>query len=114
MSRKRTWKFCGIPSSDAVRQLDAYRRSNRGAWAQYTIVLGHISGLETDMPWSELRRWFSYAGVPMPQMGSSDDPSWVIYDETPEVQKAWPTGPALEWDDMNTTAEPGGESRQDG
>lgn len=103
MARQRTWKFCGLPDYDAVRNLDSYRRSNVGAWSRYTIVLGQASGLETDMPWSELRRWFSYAGVPMPQIGTSTEPSWVIFDEHPEVAKTWPTGPTLVWEDMDSS-----------
>lgn len=52
------------------------------------------------MPWAELRRWFSYAGVKMPQMGTTAEPSWVIFDDTPHVAKIWPSGPMLTWEDL--------------
>lgn len=100
MPRKRLWKFCSFTNPNYIYALDSARQSNYGAWADYTIVLGVSAGLETDLPWAELRRWFSFAGVPMPDVGTSDEPSWVIYTDGPP--RAWPHGPHLSWDQIDS------------
>jgi len=66
MARPRTWKDIPVKRSGDLHALRAYWLSNRGAWAEYTVEFDFGWGaIITDMPWDELRRWFSFADVRM-------------------------------------------------
>ena len=77
MSRHRTWKEMQIRDGREISRLYSYSQSNLGAWSDYTIEFDFGNGfLLTDMPWAELRRWFSFVGIPFPKdyLTSSEHP----------------------------------------
>lgn len=81
MARPTTWKEFHFVEHDHMRKLQSYQDSNTGAWAGWIIEWQDGVGiLETNMPWAELRRWFSYADVPMSSdCLTADHPSWADY-----------------------------------
>jgi hypothetical protein len=77
VGRKTTWKETFISSVDSLRWLQSYADSNKGAWKDYTIEIDKGNGfLLTNLPWSELRAWFSFAFIPIPK-------DWLTSDEYP-------------------------------
>lgn len=81
MAARRTWKEVHLSTSGALRTLQSYHASSSNEFDRYTIRYeAAICGIETDMPWSLFRLWFSYAGVVMPRdVLIADKPSWEIY-----------------------------------
>ena len=83
MGRRPLWKDFYIQSGDDFGWLQAYAQNNSGAWRNYTIVFHDgIGSIETNLPYSELWRWFRYAlDKPVPDHVTCDRPTWELYTE---------------------------------
>jgi hypothetical protein len=81
MGRKPIWKDFYITTGREFRQLQSYYESSKGAWAKYTVVFhGGLGSIETNLPYTELRRWFRYAlDRPIPDHVSGAQPTWEMY-----------------------------------
>ena len=68
MARPTTWKEMNIRSGDDIRELSSYSQSCAGAWKNYIVDFDFGNGwILTNLPWSELRAWFSFSGVSFPR-----------------------------------------------
>ncbi len=81
MGRKPLWKDFYILSGRDMNMLQSYYESSKGAWSKYTTVFSRGMGcIETNLSYSELRRWFRYAlDKPIPDHVSSELPTWELY-----------------------------------
>ena len=78
MERKLLWKNIFIQDRHDFYMLRVYYASRVGAWRRWTVVSHQgLSSIETNLPYSELRRWFRYAiDKPIPGHVTGDQPTW--------------------------------------
>lgn len=80
MGRKTTWKSLYIANEGHLHRLETVLRGSiKTEFGQYTTVIEMGSSyVETNMPHSLLRDWFSFAGVPLPSdFVTADKPYWA-------------------------------------
>jgi len=86
--RRPLWKDFSIPSGDEFRALYSYYLSSKGAWEDYEFEFSPGWGIETNLPYSELRAWFRYAlDKPVPDHVSGTLPTWELYQDDIGSQK---------------------------
>lgn len=83
MPGKPLWKDIFISEGWKFNALRSYYESCRGAWGQYIFEFHQGLGtIETNLPYSELRRWFRYAlDEPIPDHVTSKLPTWELYND---------------------------------
>ena len=65
MARKTTWKMFSFTNPNEYYRLQA-SISGLPAARKYSVLFhGNIEGIETNLPYSELRAWFRHSDVPL-------------------------------------------------
>lgn len=79
---RTTWKSINyVVDRQDLRNLQGAWASSRGVLGQYTIQMSR-NGIETNLPWSELRAWFRSANVPLrgDRILTNRKPLWELYE----------------------------------
>ncbi len=81
MGRKSTWKEIHFDRPHQIQQLESCLGSAAELRENIISIEKGAGVIETNMPWASLRRWFSWAGVPLPrdEILVAPKPSWEIY-----------------------------------
>jgi hypothetical protein len=78
MGRKTVWKEIRFDRPSQMQELESVL-SSFDELNRYSITFEGGAGIiETNMPWRSLRRWFTWAGVPLSydNILTSNTPSW--------------------------------------
>lgn len=67
MGRKTTYKSTFLTNHGNLMHLATIAHHHK-PWQKYTIdIQPAVGNIDTNLPWGEIRVWFSSAGVPMPK-----------------------------------------------